>query len=580
MLTPSRERFLPGSSPSESHFRRRGYAARVNTDHRSIGGRYRLDRSIGQGGMGTVWEGHDELLGRAVAVKEVRFPPELDDRAMADLRERTLREARASARLSHPNVITTYDVVEEDGRPWIVMELLPTRSLSELLREDGPLPPHRVAEIGLDVLSALESAHAQGVVHRDVKPSNVLVTKEGRGVLTDFGIASTAGDPALTSTGVVLGSPSYMSPERARGKAFGPESDLWSLGATLYAAAEGRPPFDSDNALGTLTAVISDPVPPMSGGGALEEAVAGLLVKDPARRAGIRTTRDLLTRAAADQSPAAAASTAATVALDRAGRTAAIPAEGVPVRPPTDRQEPPVPPTSTTTTYGDQRNGRGPLLVAGLVVALLLIGGLAALAVLNRGGNDSGGNDPQASGKPKASTSATSKPSTSATSEAPSTSAPPPSSSAPPAGGGSVPAGYQRYTDPSGFSVAVPDGWQAEQSGTRVDLRDPDGGRFLRIDQTDTPKGDPKQDWEQQEKSVRKALPNYQRVSIESVDYRGWPAADWEFTFGERTHVRNRGFVTDPNHGYALYLSSTEDQWAASQQVFRTAADTFTPARG
>ena len=143
-----------------------------------------------------------------------------------------------------------------------------------------------------------------------------------------------------------------------------------------------------------------------------------------------------------------------------------------------------------------------------------------------------------------------------------------------------MPAGYQRYTDPSGFSVAVPAGWQAEPSGTRVDLRDPDGGRFLRIDRTDTPKGDPKQDWEQQEKSVRNALPNYQRVSIESVDYRGWPAADWEFTFGERTHVRNRGFVTDPNHGYALYLSSTEDQWAASQEVFQTAAETFQPATG
>ena len=130
--------------------------------HRTIGGRYRLDRSIGQGGMGTVWQGHDELLGREVAVKEVRFPPELGEQEMADLRERTLREARATARLSHPNVVTTYDVVEEDDRPWIVMELLSTRSLSEVLRDDGPLPPHRVAEIGLGVLGALETSHAPG----------------------------------------------------------------------------------------------------------------------------------------------------------------------------------------------------------------------------------------------------------------------------------------------------------------------------------------------------------------------------------------------------------------------------------
>src|SRR6186997_2571942 len=174
---------------------------------RLIGGRYRLERSIGAGGMGTVWAGRDELLRREVAIKEVRFPADLSDTEQADLRERTMREARATARLSHPNVVRTYDVVEEDDRPWIVMELLATRSLAELMRDAGPLPPHRVAEIGLGVLGALEAAHAQGVVHRDVKPSNVLITSDGRPVLTDFGIATTAGDPALTSTGVVLGSP-------------------------------------------------------------------------------------------------------------------------------------------------------------------------------------------------------------------------------------------------------------------------------------------------------------------------------------------------------------------------------------
>jgi serine/threonine protein kinase len=197
-----------------------------------IGGRYRLERSIGAGGMGTVWAGRDELLHREVAIKEVHFPAELSDAEQADLRERTLREARATAWLSHPNVVTTYNVVEEDGRPWIVMELLPSRSLSTMLREDGPLAPYRVAEIGLGVLGALELFHAQGVVHRDVKPGNVLITPDGRPVLTDFGIATMAGDPALTSTGVVLGSPAYISPERARGQRPGPAGDLWSLGAT------------------------------------------------------------------------------------------------------------------------------------------------------------------------------------------------------------------------------------------------------------------------------------------------------------------------------------------------------------
>jgi len=265
---------------------------------RIVGGRYRLDRSIGSGGMGTVWRGTDELLGRAVAVKEVRFPPEVGEKEEAELRERTLREARATARLSHPNVVTTYDVVEDDGRPFIVMELLDARSLSEVLREDGPLPPHRVARIGLDVLGALETSHKQGVVHRDVKPGNVLLTPDGRAVLTDFGIATMAGDPALTSTGVVLGSPAYMSPERARGRRPGPQADLWGLGATLYAAVEGRPPYDSDNALGTLTSVIADPVPPPRVHGPLAEAIMGLLVKDPDERMDIARARELLAEAA------------------------------------------------------------------------------------------------------------------------------------------------------------------------------------------------------------------------------------------------------------------------------------------
>src|SRR5215210_619888 len=185
---------------------------------RLIGERYRLEEAIGRGGMGTVWRGHDELLGRPVAIKEVRFPPELGEQEQADLRQRTLREARATASLSHPHVVTTYDVVEEDGLPYIVMELLEARSLSDILRDDGPLPPHRVAQIGLEMLGALELSHRKGVVHRDVKPGNVLLTKDGRAILTDFGIATMAGDPALTSTGVVLGSPAYMSPERARGK--------------------------------------------------------------------------------------------------------------------------------------------------------------------------------------------------------------------------------------------------------------------------------------------------------------------------------------------------------------------------
>lgn len=531
---------------------------------RTVGGRYRLDRSIGSGGMGTVWEGTDELLHRRVAVKEVRFPAEIGEKEQQELRERTLREARATARLSHPNVVTTYDVVEEDGRPYIVMELLPTRSLSTVLREDGALPPHRVAEIGLELLAALETSHKQGILHRDVKPGNVLLTAEGRAVLTDFGIATMAGDPALTSTGVVLGSPAYMSPERARGRKPGPEADLWSLGATLYAAAEGRPPYDSDNALGTLTAVISDPVEPPSAGGPLGEVILGLLAKDPADRMDIPAARDLLKRAAADRSAAVAAvAPTEAVALDRAGRTEALqPVESAP-RPTSAPTEYPA------REYTETRRSPG-LLVAGLLVALLLIGGLVALALAT---ND---NEPTAGSEPKDTPTQQEKNTQEPTQEQPQQSSP---ESTPEDG---APDGFKTYSDPTGFSVAVPQGWSVvRQEGTRVDLAESgDSSTFLRIDQTDSPQEDAEKTWKELEKSVEDQLPNYEKIDIKSVDYRGWEAADWEFTFGESgtSHVLNRGFVPSESKGYAIYLSAPDEQWDASLPIFQTAADTFQPA--
>jgi serine/threonine protein kinase len=533
-----------------------------NAQTRTIGGRYRLDRSIGSGGMGTVWEGTDELLGRQVAVKEVRFPPEVGEKEQAELFERTMREARATAQLSHPNVVTTYDVVEEDGRPYIVMELLPTRSLSTVLREDGPLPPHRVAQLGVEMLRGLEASDSLGVVHRAVKPGNVLLTAEGRAVLTDFGIATMAGDPALTSTGVVLGSPSYMSPEQARGKRPGAIADLWSLGATLYAAVEGRPPFDEENALATLTAVVSDPVPTPRVGGPLREAILGLLAKDPDERMDIPTARALLARAAADRSATATtAPVTEAAALDRAGRTEAVPV-GAPVR-----GDGPPPYETYETEYGAKRRRSGPLLAA-LLVALLLIGGLVAYALSNGGGDD-----PQADPTPKQSTSKSpSTPTQSASSTPPSSTA----EETPQDNG--IPAGYQRYEGPTGFSLAVPKGWSASESGTnQVDIQDPNSSRFIRLGWTDQPKKNAKKDWEEQEKSLQAEQPDYQRISIESVDYNGWEAADWEFTIGS-VHVRDRGFVPAKDQGNAIYLSTSEDQWADSQEIWQTAVDSFQPA--
>ncbi|MGW0451338.1 serine/threonine-protein kinase, partial [Streptosporangium sandarakinum] len=210
---------------------------------RKVAGRYHLIEPIGEGGMGVVWRAHDELLDRIVAIKEVRYR-DVDGAARADLNRRTIREARSAGRLDHPSVIIIHDVVEEDGRPWIIMQLVRSRSLGQVVRTGGPLPPGRVAAVGTQVLGALLAAHTAGVLHRDVKPENVLLADDGRVVLTDFGIASMAQETGITRTGGVVGTPAFLPPERLHGLPATPASDLWSLGATLYAAVEGRPPFE------------------------------------------------------------------------------------------------------------------------------------------------------------------------------------------------------------------------------------------------------------------------------------------------------------------------------------------------
>ncbi|WP_246089823.1 serine/threonine-protein kinase [Nonomuraea deserti] len=247
--------------------------------------RYRLLAELGQGGMGTVWRAMDALLQQEVAVKEVKLPPDLDAASREELTQRTLREARAAARLrSHPSIVTVHDVVLDGGRPWIVMELVQGRSLDQAVREGGPLPPHKVAWIGMRMLDALGAAHGSGVLHRDVKPANVMLTDDGRVLLTDFGIASVAGDAELTQTGFLSGSPGYIAPERLRGEADGPLADLWSLGATLFTAVEGAPPFARPNQAAVMAAVLMQEPAPTRRAGPLEPVLAALLDKDPARR--------------------------------------------------------------------------------------------------------------------------------------------------------------------------------------------------------------------------------------------------------------------------------------------------------
>lgn len=262
---------------------------------RLLGGRYQLLTVHGRGGMGAVWRAKDVMLDRTVAVKEVTFGPGLSAHEKDVLKQRTLREARASARLNHPNVVTVHDVVEQDGRPWIVMEFVEADSLQDVLDAERTIQPWRAADIGRQVLDALKAAHDRGILHRDVKPSNILITKSGRVVLTDFGIAQMEGDVTLTQTGLVMGSPAYIPPERVQGERAVPASDLWSLGATLFAAVEGHAPFERADAMAALSAALTEPVPRPQNAGQLTRVLEGLLVREPASRMTSEQALPLLT---------------------------------------------------------------------------------------------------------------------------------------------------------------------------------------------------------------------------------------------------------------------------------------------
>ncbi|MEU8731219.1 serine/threonine-protein kinase [Streptomyces tendae] len=270
---------------------------------RLIAGRYRLIARLGHGGMGTVWRAKDETVDREVAVKEPRVPDHLPERERANAFERMRREARAAARLDHPAVVDVHDVAVVDGQPWIVMELVRGRSLGDALQE-GTLGAREAARIGLEVLGALEAAHAAGVLHRDVKPDNVMLGRHDRVVLTDFGIAQIEGETSLTDTGGFVGSPEYIAPERVLGQRPGPASDLWSLGVVLYAATEGVSPFRRSNTPATLQSVLNaTPAPPASAQGPLAEVITGLLAKDPARRPDAARVRALLDAAVNPPAP-------------------------------------------------------------------------------------------------------------------------------------------------------------------------------------------------------------------------------------------------------------------------------------
>ncbi|WP_433265433.1 serine/threonine-protein kinase [Actinosynnema sp. CS-041913] len=281
--------------------------ARVETE-RLIAGRYRLRHVLGRGSMGTVWAAHDEVLRRDVAVKEVLVPPGMPATEADVLRERTLREARSVAQLTHPNVVTLYDVAQVDGDPYVVMELVPSESLADLVRQRGPLDAAQGAVVADAVAAALEAAHRAGITHRDVKPGNVLVADDGRVKLTDFGIARNVAEATLTGRGIALGTPAFIAPEVAAGGAVSQAADQWSLGATLFAAMTGRQPYEGTNVMQTVNQVINGDPPPAAVCGALAPVVAGLMSKDPADRMSLadvrRTVHPLLPEPGAEVFPA------------------------------------------------------------------------------------------------------------------------------------------------------------------------------------------------------------------------------------------------------------------------------------
>ncbi|MGW3630416.1 serine/threonine-protein kinase [Streptomyces sp. NPDC005122] len=362
---------------------------------RLIANRYRLLSPLGQGGMGTVWRARDEVLHREVAVKEVRAPAGLMGAEVERMYARLEREAWAAARVPNRNVVTVYDVATQDGRPWIVMELIRGISLSDLLDAEGPLSPQRAAHIGAEVLSALRAAHEAGVLHRDVKPANVLLSNDDRVVLTDFGIATVEGSSALTMTGEVIGSPEFLAPERALGRTPGPESDLWSLGVLLYAAVEGNSPFRYNTPLNTLRAIVDEPLPPPRRAGPLAPVIEGLLRKDPAERTSAARAESDLRIIGAGGSPAAGPSSASL-------RTPTVsvfpqPAQGPP-RPDHDtpypqgptQGYPSFPPVSDSPASAQPVRDRraAAAVIAGVAALALALGGLTYALMNHDGGGD------------------------------------------------------------------------------------------------------------------------------------------------------------------------------------------------
>ncbi|MGW4835876.1 protein kinase domain-containing protein [Streptomyces globisporus] len=547
-----------------------------------LAGRYRLGDVLGRGGMGKVWRAHDEVLHRTVAVKELTAGLYVAEADRLVLHARTQKEARAAARITHPGVVTVHDVIEYDNRPWIVMQYVDGPSLADAAKESGEVAPREAARIGLHVLSALRAAHGAGVLHRDVKPGNVLLARDGQVLLTDFGIAAIEGDSTITRTGELVGSIDYLAPERVRGGDPGPASDLWSLGATLYTAVEGTSPFRRTSPISTMQAVVTEEPPAPVNAGPLGAVITALLRKDPAERPTAAQTEQMLLDAMEGREPRAAQAHVPTQRFPEESRYGYRDGSGsdTPAGPPgSDGATARLPGTtapaaatgSTASSAPTALPAPGPVpapvirragsrwrTVLVVVVAAAVLGGAAGLIAMKYGeGSD---NPAGASGG----TTAGSTPSAPGTTPEPTSPA------------SEVPDGWHRVDDPAGFSLVVPKGWERQVNEGQIDYTPDDGAHRIRISVDPDPDFDhPYLHMENMEEQLSTRLPGYQRIGMEKNTFRDRPGALWEFTWNEtKDHAGPRHGIDQMYYGgsggpeYALYLTAPQEGWEASREKF------------
>ncbi|MFF1694352.1 serine/threonine-protein kinase [Streptomyces sp. NPDC058257] len=585
-----------------------------------LAGRYRLGESIGRGGMGRVWRAHDEVLHRTVAVKELTAAQFVQEADRAVLFARTHAEARAAARINHPAVVTVHDVLEYDARPWIVMELVEGCSLADAVKDRGRIEPVEAARIGLWTLKALRAAHAAGVLHRDVKPGNVLLSNDGRILLTDFGIAAIEGDSTITRTGEVVGSVDYLAPERVSGANPGPASDLWALGATLYTAVEGNSPFRRTSPIGTMQAVVAEEPAPPEHAGALATVISAFLRKDPDTRPTAEVAELMLAEAAEGRQPSSGPAYVPTQVHATSGQPQAQ-AQSQPQPQPQSQQQPyaqtPQPGTvaqGTGTGYdsgGSNGYGSGNNTGYGS-------GNNTGYGSGNNTGYDSGNNTGVGTATGTG-TGPNSAPHHSGTvvhgAHQPPYKAPkrrkwpailtvaalvvllgggtagylyfengdnggtPQSSgdSKPGEAVGGIPDGWHRVTDAGGFSLMLPKGWEREANGSQIDYTPDHGRHFVRISvDRNTTFESPYRHQLELEKNLRPKLPNYKRLQLDQNTYRDRQGALWEFswtagandtTAGPRRAI-SQSYISRDGVEYVIYMSSPAADWDKARQRF------------